>query len=566
MTQKSGGAAGLVLFTLATAQFLMTLDSSVMNVSIAQVAADVGTTVTGIQTAITLYTLVMASMMITGGKIGSLIGRRRAFAIGCVIYACGSFVTSIAQSLTVLIIGWSVLEGLGAALIMPAIVALVASNFASKDRPRAYGLVASAGAIAVAAGPLIGGFVTTYWTWRYVFAGEVVLVIGILVLTRRLADAEPEARFRLDYVGSVLSALGLGLAVFGVLRSGEWGWVLSRPGGPSWLGLSPTIWLVLAGMVVLRLFFSWENRMVAAGREPLVRPAMLRNARLAGGLTMFFFQFMIQAGLFFVVPLFLSIALGLTALQTGVRLLPLSVSLLVAAVGIPRFFPTASPREVVRWGLVSMLLGIVALMGALEVGAGAEIVAVPLLLAGFGVGALSSQLGAVTVSAVADKDAGDVGGVQNTMTNLGASLGTAVAGSILIATLTSTLLVGLGSNPEVSAEVAETANVQLASGVPFVSDAQLVTALEDAGVPADEAAAITDENEAARIDALRASLAVLAVIAALALYFSRLLPTAPVGSEPVAAAGPPDESSEVEPVEPEQLVVDREDLDAREPG
>ncbi|GEK21130.1 MFS transporter [Cellulomonas xylanilytica] len=565
MAQKSGGAAGLVLFTLATAQFLMTLDSSVMNVSIAQVAADVGTTVTGIQTAITLYTLVMASMMITGGKIGSLIGRRRAFAIGCVIYACGSFVTSIAQSLTVLIIGWSVLEGLGAALIMPAIVALVASNFVSKDRPRAYGLVASAGAIAVAAGPLIGGFVTTYWTWRYVFAGEVVLVIGILALTRKLADAAPEARFRLDYVGSVLSALGLGLAVFGVLRSGEWGWVLTRPGGPSWLGLSPTIWLVLAGMVVLRLFFSWENRMVAAGREPLVRPAMLRNARLAGGLTMFFFQFMIQAGLFFVVPLFLSIALGLTALQTGVRLLPLSVSLLVAAVGIPRFFPNASPREVVRWGLTSMLLGIVALMGALEVGAGAEIVAVPLLLAGFGVGALSSQLGAVTVSAVADKDAGDVGGVQNTMTNLGASLGTAVAGSILIATLTSTLLVGLGSNPQVSAEVAETASVQLASGVPFVSDVQLASALEDAGLPADEAAAIVAENEAARIDALRASLAVLAVIAALALWFSRLLPTAPVGSDP-AVSRPSGEPSEVEPVEPEHLVLDREDLDAREPG
>ena len=564
MTQKTGGAAGLVLFTLATAQFLMTLDSSVMNVSIAQVAADVGTTVTGIQTAITLYTLVMASMMITGGKVGSLIGRRRAFAIGCVIYACGSFVTSIAQSLTVLILGWSVLEGLGAALIMPAIVALVASNFASKDRPRAYGLVASAGAVAVAAGPLIGGFVTTNWTWRYVFAGEVVLVIGILALTRRLADAQPEARFRLDLVGSLLSALGLGLAVFGVLRSGEWGWVLTRPGGPSWLGLSPSIWLVLAGMVVVRVFFAWENRMVAAGREPLVRPAMLRNARLAGGLTMFFFQFMIQAGLFFVVPLFLSVALGLTALQTGVRLLPLSVSLLIAAVGVPRFFPTASPREVVRWGLVSMLLGIVSLMGALEVGAGAEIVALPLTLAGFGVGALSSQLGAVTVSAVADKDAGDVGGVQNTMTNLGASLGTAVAGSILIATLTSTLLVALGSNPEVSAEVAESAQVQLASGVPFVSDAQLVTALEDAGVPAGEVVAIADENASARIDALRASLAVLAVLAALALYFSRLLPTAPVGSEPAAVPGPPG-SSEGGPG-PEPLPLDGSDHDARETG
>lgn len=539
MERSAGRSAGLVLFTLATAQFLMTLDSSVMNVSIAQVAADVGTTVTGIQTAITLYTLVMATMMITGGKIGSLIGRRRAFAIGCVIYACGSFVTSIAQSLTVLILGWSVLEGLGAALIMPAIVALVASNFATSERPRAYGLVASAGAIAVAAGPLIGGFVTTYWTWRYVFAGEVVLVIGILALTRRIADAEPEERFRLDLVGSALSALGLGLAVYGVLRSGEWGWVQTRPGGPSWLGVSPTVWFVLGGILVLRLFVAWELRVVAAGREPLVRPGMLRNPRLAGGLTMFFFQFMIQAGLFFVVPLFLSIALGLTALETGVRLLPLSVSLLIAAVGIPRFFPRASPREVVRWGVLSMLVGIVVLIGALEVGAGAEIVAVPLLLAGFGVGALASQLGAVTVSAVPDEETGDVGGVQNTMTNLGASLGTAVAGSILIATLTSTLLLGLGDNPQVSEEVAASAQVELAGGVPFVSDAQLKTALADAGVPSAEATAIVDENEAARIDALRASLAALAFVAALALFFSRLLPTAPVGSEPAAAAGPP---------------------------
>jgi MFS family permease len=539
MARSTGGAAGLVLFTLATSQFLMTLDSSVMNVSIAQVAADVGTTVTGIQTAITLYTLVMATMMITGGKVGGLIGRRRAFALGCVIYACGSFVTALAPSLTVLIIGWSVLEGLGAALIMPAIVALVASNFATKDRPRAYGLVASAGAVAVAAGPLIGGFVTTYWTWRYVFAGEVVLVIAILVLTRKIADADPEPRFRLDLLGSALSAVGLGLAVFGVLRSGEWGWVLTRPGGPSWLGVSPTVWFVLGGAVVLRLFFGWEHRVVAAGREPLVRPDLLRNARLVGGLTMFFFQFMIQAGLFFIVPLFLSVALGLSALSTGVQLLPLSVSLLAAAVGVPRFLPRAAPREVVRWGVVAILLGIVALMAALEIGAGPEIVGVPLFLVGLGVGALASQLGAVTVSAVPDSQSGDVGGVQNTMTNLGASLGTALAGSVLIATLTGTLLAGLGDNPEVSAEVAATAQVELAGGVPFVSDADLAPALEAAGLPPQEVEAVVEENTAARIDALRASLAVLALVAALALYFSRLLPTVAVGAEPVTAAAPP---------------------------
>src|SRR5262245_14625799 len=163
---RTGSGSQLVLFTLAAGQFLMTLDSSVMNVSIQEVAADIGTTVTGIQTAITLYALVMASLMITGGKIGTIIGRRRAFSIGCVIYGAGSLTTSLAPSLAVLLIGWSLLEGIGAALIMPAIVGLVASNFPQAERPRAYGLVASAGAIAVAAGPLIGGLVTTYATWR----------------------------------------------------------------------------------------------------------------------------------------------------------------------------------------------------------------------------------------------------------------------------------------------------------------------------------------------------------------------------------------------------------------
>src|SRR5947209_10194234 len=185
---RSASAAGVVLLTLASAQFLMTLDSSVMNVSIATVAKYVGTTVTGIQTAITFYTLVMASLMITGGKIGQILGRKRAFAIGCVIYGCGSAVTAVAPSLPVLIIGWSFLEGVGAALILPAIVALVASNFSRAQRPRAYGLVASAGAIAVAAGPLIGGLFTTYLSWRLVFVGEVVVVLLIRALTRRMAD------------------------------------------------------------------------------------------------------------------------------------------------------------------------------------------------------------------------------------------------------------------------------------------------------------------------------------------------------------------------------------------
>src|SRR5215510_7554949 len=379
----AAGAAGVVLLTLASAQFLMTLDSSVMNVSIATVAKDVGTTVTGIQAAITFYTLVMASLMITGGRLGQIFGRKRAFAIGCVIYGCGSLITALSPSLPVLLLGWSVLEGVGAALIMPAIVALVASNFSRQQRPRAYGLVASAGAIAVAAGPLIGGLFTTYLSWRWVFAGEVLVVLIILALTRRVADTPPDRDARLDLVGTVLSALGLGLIVYGILRSGTWGFVQPKQGAPEWLGLSPVIWLVLSGGIVLRVFMWWEILRLHRGAAVLVDPAMLRNRTLRGGLLSFLFQYLLQAGLFFTVPLFLSVALGLSAVATGVRLLPLSVTLLLAAVGVPKVFPDASPRRVVQIGFAALFAGIVIMVALLDISAGPEIVTWPMLLAGF---------------------------------------------------------------------------------------------------------------------------------------------------------------------------------------
>jgi MFS family permease len=534
---RAAGAT-LVLLTLASGQFLMTLDSSVMNVSIATVAKDVGTTVTGIQGAITAYTLVMAALMITGAKIGAIIGRKRAFAIGCVIYGCGSFTTSIAQSLPVLLLGWAFLEGVGAALILPAIVALVAGNFPAERRPAAYGLVAAAGAVAVAVGPLIGGFCTTYFSWRWVFAGEVVLVLLILLLTRRVADAPVEKRSQLDVVGAVLSALGLGLLVFGVLRSSEWGWIQPKASGPAWAGLSPTIWLVLGGLFVIWVFFRWQARRESHGQEPLVRAAMLRNRQLTSGLTMFFFQFLVQAGFFFVVPLFLSVALGLSALETGVRLLPLSVTLLAAAIGIPKLFPNLSPRLVVRVGLLSLLAGTVVLLGALDADAGAEIVFVPMLLVGFGIGALASQLGAVTVSAVPDDESPEVGGLQNTMTNLGASLGTALAGSLLIATLTSSFLTNVQQSQAIPARAKEQAQVELAGGVPFVSDADLEAALDEAGAASATTDAALEAYADARLAGLRSALAILAVLAILALFLAQSIPT----TQPGAANAPAKES------------------------
>jgi EmrB/QacA subfamily drug resistance transporter len=517
---------GLVLGVLGASQFLMTLDSSVMNVSMATVASDLGTTITGIQSAITLYTLVMATLMITGGKIGTIIGRRRAFAIGLVIYGCGSLVTGLAPNLPVLLIGWSLLEGIGAALIMPAIVALVAANFPREQRTKAYGLIAAAGAMAVAAGPLIGGAVTTYASWRYVFFGEVVIVVGIVALLRKIADVPPKPA-HLDLVGSALSVVGLGMLVFGVLRSAEWGWVTPKPGGPAILGVSPTLWLIVAGLLVVYGFLQWEGHLVRIGGEPLMRPQMLANRQLSGGLSMFFAQFGLQAGVFFAVPLFLSVVLGLSALETGIRIFPLSVALLVAAAGVPRFFPRANPRRVVRLGLGSVIVGTMIMVAGLDPGANAGIVAIPMLFMGLGFGALSSQLGAVTVSAVPDSQSAEVGGLQNTATNLGASLGTALIGSIVIATLSASVMAGIQANPDVPAEVKTAASTQLDGGVPFLSDAQLTEKLTAAGVPPGTQAAIVQVNDQARLDALRTGFSVAALLAVLALFLTGRIPTRP---------------------------------------
>jgi MFS family permease len=532
MERKATAGAGLILLTLCAGQFLMMLDSSVMNVSMATVAEDLGTSITGIQTAITLYTLVMAAFMITGGKIGQILGRSRAFSIGCVIYGAGSLTTSLAPSLGVLLIGWSCLEGLGAALILPAIVALVASNFPADERPRAYGLVAAAAAVAVAVGPIVGGLFTTYLSWRYVFAGEVLVVVVILLLGRRIAAEAPEKKVRLDLVGTALSALGLGLIVFGILRSGTWGFVKPKPEGPEWLGLSPTIWLILAGGLVVWAFSLWEKRVIDRGGEPLFDPAILRTRELRAGLNSFFFQYLLQGGLFFAMPLFLSVALGLSAIDTGVRLLPLSFTLILAAAGIPKVFPDASPRRVVRLGFLALLGGLLILIALLQEGAGAGVTTWPMLLAGLGIGALASQLGAITVSAVPDEQSGEVGGLQNTITNLGISIGTALTGAIVIAALSSSLLTGIEGNEAVPAPVKERATTDLGNGVPFVSDAELEKGLQEARVPPRAADAIIEENESARLVGLRTALSVLALLAVVALAFTGRIPARRIKAAP----------------------------------
>ena len=279
------------IIILASGQFVMTLDTSVMNVSISQITADLNTSIQGVQAAITLYALVMAALMLTGAKLGDIYGRNRMFAIGLAVYGAGSLITALSPNLTVLLVGWSGIEGFGAIMVIPGIAALTAANYQGKDRALAYALIGGITAVAVAAGPLIGGWVTTNASWRYVFAGETVIVTVIILVRGQIAQA-PKAEHppKLDVIGSVLSVAGLGLAVFGILMGSKWGFV--RPlGAPTIngteitpLGFSVVPFMVLAGLGILAGFVHWEERRHRLGLDRLLDTALLKITQLRAGL------------------------------------------------------------------------------------------------------------------------------------------------------------------------------------------------------------------------------------------------------------------------------------------
>jgi MFS family permease len=533
--------SGAVLPLLAITQFLMTVDSTVMNVSISALVADLDTTVTAIQAVITSYTLVMAASMITGGKLGDILGRRRALRIGLVVYAAGSGLTAISPNVVVLFLGWSVLEGLGAALIMPTVTALVAGNFSGQQRARAYGLIAASAAVAVAAGPIIGGFVTANFSWRWVFAAEVLIAAGLLVGTARIPDVAVEERPKLDVVGALLSAAGLAMIVLGVLQSSSWGWVAPRiPSGPDATpqiaGISLTAWLILAGLFALWMLTVWLDYRKTRGQAPLFDPVLLENRQLRGGLSVLLTQYLVSSGLFFTVPLFLTIVLGLDAFETGIKMLPLSLALILVAPAVPRFAPHASPRRVARFGLL-LLAGAALLLAFLlgEYPADAGIVTVPFLLLGAGLGLLASQLGNVIVSSEPVESSGEVGGLQYTAQNLGASLGTALIGAVVIGTLATQLLQGIEDSPAVSDQVEQAASIRLEAGVEFVSNAQLEEALAETPIPPEEQQAIVAANSEARIEALQFGMVAVAVVALLGLFPTRRLPSKALKSAEITA-------------------------------
>jgi len=273
----------------------------------------------------------------------------------------------------------------------------------------------------------------------------------------------------------------------------------------------------------------------------LVSPELFKNRQVVGGLTMFFFQYLSQAGVFFTIPLFLSVVLELSALQTGLRLVPLSIALLLAAILIPRVAPRVGPRRIVRCGLLLMILGTGILIVGVSPNANAGVVAIPMVLMGLGIGALASQLGAVTVSAVPESKATDIGGLQNTAMNLGASLGTALAGAVLIANLTSGLIGGITQNPAASTEIKSAATTTLTGNVAFISDSQLATALNKTTLSSTDKAAVTEANTSARVAALDGALGVILILEMFAFFFTGLLPRRPLSTVNNSAVG---ESSE----------------------
>lgn len=519
------------LAMLCAAQFVMVLDTSVMNVAITQIVDDLDTTVQGVQTAITLYTLVMAAFMLLGAKLGDILGRNRVFAIGMAVYGIGSLTTALSPSLPVLLIGWSGIEGTGAVLVIPAIAALTAASYQGKDRALAYALIGGITAIAVAAGPLIGGYATTELSWRYVFAGETVVMVILLLLLRFVPKAPAaERKPKLDVVGVLLSASGLGIAVLAILRSSVWGFVLPKnPPRVSGheitpLGFSPTPVLVLIGLALLGVFVVWEERRARRGEDQLLDVTLLRITQLRGGLSTMLGQQLVLMGIFFTIPLYLQIVVGLDALETGIRLLPLSIAMLIFALLGPRIAARRSPRTVAQMGLVIVSAGSLVMLGTLDFKLNDTGFKTAMILIGAGAGLLASQLGNVIMSSVAPEKSSEGGGLQGTAQNLGSSLGTAIVGAVLLAALASGVSDRVAKNPDIPPAAKQQITQKTDEGIDIVPVATVEKAASDAGLSDDEAHAVASDYGDAELDALRLALGVVAAAALLSLWFTRGLP------------------------------------------
>jgi MFS family permease len=447
MTRTSSGsgaaveAAGAVVLPLALAQFIASYAGSNMNVAITTIADDLGTTVAAIQTTITLFTLTMAALMIPGSKLTDIWGRKVCFIVGLVIYGAGALLATFAQGISTLIIGYSLLEGIGSALMIPPIYILVTVLFADiRTRAKYFGLVSGAGGIGAAAGPLIGGLVTSYISWRASFILQVLVVASIVLLARRIVDPPlPAEQPRFDGFGAVLSAMGLFFVVFGILQSSTYGWLTASKdftiGGTVLIakgGISPVWVFVALGVAFLVAFFVHVRLREKAGRTPLVSPSLFRNKTSNLGLLTQSMQWLVLQGSFFVISVFLQQVRGYSAIETGLMLLPATIGVLATSAIAERMARRHSQRRLIRGGFGLTVIGLGLLLALAREQSGVWTFVPGLFLMGAGIGIMLTASVNLVQSSSPEEVQGDISGVSRSVSNLGSSLGVAIAGSVLV--------------------------------------------------------------------------------------------------------------------------------------
>ena len=416
-------AARKILLPLALAQFICSFAGSNMNVMITDMSRDLDTTVQGIQIAITLFLLVMAALMIPGGKLTDRYGRTRCFRIGLAVYGVGALLSAVAPGLGVLIVGNSLLEGVGTALLIPPVYILTTLLFTDlASRARAFGVISAMGGIGAAAGPLIGGLITSAISWRAAFVFQACVIVAIVLLSRSITDplpADPSRPF--DVRGAVLSAAGLVLVVTGILAADNNGWAM--------LGL------LAAGVLVLAWFFGWARRCERAGRDPLLSTSLFRNRTSNLGLVTQNLQWLILLGTSFTVASYLQVVRGYGAIETGVIFTAATLGLLIASLGAERFAKRRAQRTLILAGFAVTIVGIALLIGMVHNRSGGWAFVPGLFLIGFGLGGMLTPSVNLVQGSFPDQLQGEISGLSRSISNLGSSLGTAIAGTILVAGL-----------------------------------------------------------------------------------------------------------------------------------
>jgi MFS family permease len=431
-----------MILPLALAQFIASYAATNMNVAISAIAKDLGTTVSGVQTAITLFTLVMAALMIPGSKLTDIWGRKRCFVLGLIVYGIGGLLAALSQGLPLLVIGYSLLEGIGSALMIPPIYILVTVTFADvTSRAKYFGVVSGAGGLGAAAGPLIGGLVTSAISWRASFGLQVLVVALITLLARGITDPPRlGAKPRFDLAGAILSAAGLCFVVLGLLQSRTYGFLVARedftigntvviPKG----SISPVWVLVAIGALFLLWFFLHVRARQKKGKDVLLRLRLFRNKTANLGLGTQTIQWLVLQGSFFVVSVYLQEVNGYNAIQTGLLLTPATIGILAASAAADRFARRHPQRWLIIAGFLATAVGMVLLLTLVRAHSGVLTWIPGLLLFGVGIGTMLTSSVNVVQSSFSDADQGDISGLSRSVSNLGSSLGTALVGSLLVA-------------------------------------------------------------------------------------------------------------------------------------